>query len=267
MRHIIGLFLGIAFLLTACTAPVEDRPVVVTPPQAQEILQAPAPVITEPPTAAQPLPTEEVAPLIPATGAGEVETGAEQTASVDVDGLNLRVGPGLNHRILGVLPLGYEVQVQGRSVDSEWIAVRLADGRDGWLFGAFLRSDVNFAGLPVMEAYGGPLVEQAQPTAAVNLPGQYTLYMTIADNLATVSLIDFPASSDVSLRLAVPGVGPSMAVATGRTDSNGAAVVVFEMPRYWPDGSRITQTDLKLVATSADGSVSRSASIVYYQGE
>lgn len=188
-------------------------------------------------------------------------------ASVDIDGLNLRIGPGLNHRILGVLSLGTQVEVQGRSVDGDWIAVRLADGREGWMFGIYLKSEVDFAGLPVMEAYGGPLADQTQPTAAPDLPGSYTLYMTIADNRATVSLADFPANSEVSLRLAVRGEGSTMTVANGRTDANGAAVIVFEMPRYWADGNRITQNELTLFATSADGSISRNASITYYPGD
>lgn len=268
MKRIKVLIFGIAFLLTACAVPLSERPAeVVTPPAQQEVVQAPAPVSTPDPAEAQPFPAEEPAPLIPVTGADEIDAEPKLTAIVDVDGLNLRVGPGLNHRILGVLPRGLKVQLQGRSVDGEWIAVRLMDGKDGWLFGAFLTSEFDFADLPVMEAYGGPLAGQEQPTAAVNLPGRYTLYMTIVDDLATVSLSDFPAGSEVSLRLAVRGEGPAMTVASGRTASNGAAVIVFAMPRNWPDGSRISQTELKLVATSADGSISRSANIVYYPGE
>jgi hypothetical protein len=266
MKRLWVLITGIALFLTACAAPLAARPPEVVPSLSRETVVAPAVSPTQTPAAApQPLPTEEAAPLIPATGAEETEP--DQAASVDVDGLNLRVGPGLNHRILGVLSLGAQVQVQGRSVDGEWIAVRLADGTDGWLFGAFLKSEVDFANLPVLEAYGGPLGEQPQPAAEVDLPGEYTLYMTIADSQATVSLTDFPAGSEVTLRLAARGEGPSMTVATGRTDANGAAVIGFEMPRYWADGSPLSQSELKLVATSADGSISRSASIVYYQSQ
>jgi hypothetical protein len=141
----------------------------------------------------------------------------------------------------------------------------MPDGKDGWVFGAYLRSEVDFAGLPVMEAYGGP--DNAQPQPEVNLPGNYSLYMVIADNLAMVSLDSFPAASDITLRLSVRGEGPSMAVATGRTDDSGAASVSFEMPRYWADGSRITQTELRLTVETADGSAKRSANVVYYQGQ
>lgn len=144
--------------------------------------------------------------------------------------------------------------------------MKLEDGREGWVFGAFLRSQVDFAGLPVREAYGGPQPVEQQPATDPELPGKYTLYMTITDGQAAVSLDKFPVDTDIVLRLSVRGEGLVMTVATSRTDAEGKAFVTFEMPRVWADGSLITQNELRLTVTTVDGSQSRSASITYYPG-
>jgi hypothetical protein len=115
---------------------------------------------------------------------------------------------------------------------------------------------------------GSPVVTQPEPapTAQPSLPGKYTLYMSISANQAVVSMTKMPASSEVTVTLSVRG-GQSITAASGKTDENGAASFTFDMPRFWPDGSRITQNSLLLIATSADGSVTRTASISYDAGE
>jgi hypothetical protein len=51
-------------------------------------------------------------------------------ARIITDNLNVRLGPGLDYSVVGQLNEGAQIDVLGRSVDSEWLAV---DGA-GWIF-------------------------------------------------------------------------------------------------------------------------------------
>lgn len=84
-------------------------------------------------------------------------------ASGDV--LNVRDNPGASHPIVGSLPPGGRVQLDGysaRSDGSEWRSVLLEDGTRGWVNGTFLAPpsgwEVSFEGLPCLPdgpEYGG----------------------------------------------------------------------------------------------------------------
>lgn len=54
-----------------------------------------------------------------------------------------------------------------------------------------------------------------------------------------------------------------MKVASGTTSSSGSAQLTFAMPRTWSDGSVLSQSDLRLLVSTASGSKSMSVSIVY----
>jgi uncharacterized protein YgiM (DUF1202 family) len=65
----------------------------------------------------------------------------ERTSSrgmVNVQGLNLRLGPGANHKILRQLAEGTQVEIQGRSENLEWLLVRLPSGTQGWVFAEYV---------------------------------------------------------------------------------------------------------------------------------
>lgn len=63
------------------------------------------------------------------------ETSATATAE-----LNLRAGPGPSHEILGVIPEGGSVSVQGCLEASNWCEVA-HDGTDGWAYGDYLETE------------------------------------------------------------------------------------------------------------------------------
>ncbi len=227
---------------------------------AQQQAQAPAtvsvPTQAIPQTGATPITIEPASP-VPAENTGS-------TATVNTDGLNLRLGPGLNYRIRSVLPAGQSLEILGRSNNGDWIEVRLADGRGGWVYRSYLDTSLDLAALPVHEAAGGSVNEPSSSSVTPAAPSRYSLSMTIADNQAVVYLAKFSADKDVTVTLSAGG--KHMTVAGGKTDSSGAKTFAFEMPRNWPDGSRLTESSLTLMVRANDGSDSRSASISYYSG-
>lgn len=74
----------------------------------------------------------------------------------------------------------------------------------------------------------------------------------------------FAPERDVTLRLIVPGEGHAMSVATTTTDAQGGAILIFDMPTSWPDGSAVTQSQMELQVLSSDGKLLGKAKI-YYQ--
>ncbi len=283
MKRTLWFLILILVVLNACSARKPSAQV--TPAQTQV---SPMVAATETKIVSQPafLPLAG-SPLMPVTG-NAVQATAPQNevkvmptvapvsvspeAAIGEGGLNLRYGPGLNYRVSRVLNQGETVRLEGRSQDGDWIVARLPDGSAGWVFGAYLQTKANLAALPMLEASGGPVSTAGQPqpqasTTAAPKPRGYSLNMSIVDNQADVSLARFPANSEVTIRLGVRGEGPVMTVATAKTDENGSASVTFDMPDRWPDGSPITQSELRLTASTADGSFSGGANITYSAGE
>ena len=171
-------------------------------------------------------------------------------------GLNLRAGPGLGHRVILVLADKQAVELLGRSADSQWLEARLPEGLGGWVFASYVDVDGAISSLPVTEGAGGPT---DVPPAARG----YSLYVVIVDNQATVYLQKFPANAAFSVKLGPGGGSADLLVASGTTDANGSAQISFAMPRTWANGQRVTERNLTLAAATADGSFSRSVSVLY----
>lgn len=213
----------------------------------------------QPKAAATSIPTLTIPVTAPTQAPAAVD------AQVTADSLNMRVGPGMNHRIMAKLAAGQIVRLEGRSQTGAWLAVRLADGREGWVSSSYLRVNGSLASLPMLEAYGGPLAAdpaaQTQPTAK---PGRrYKLNVSINYNQVEVSMSGFEAERNVDLRLAVPGEDLAVTVASTKTDTQGSANLTFDMPTSWPDGSAITQNALELQVLGADGKMVGKARITY----
>lgn len=208
-------------------------------------------------------PTSIPEQVIPVTGSAQTPSQAATEAVVTADVLNMRVGPGMNHRIMRQLIVGQNVSLLGRSVNSGWIAIRLADGSEGWVYGSYLRHNTDLASLPVREAYGGPLPSSPQAQPASKPSGRYTLNVSIGYNQAQVTMAGFAAEREVTLRLVAPGQGLAMTVASTTTDAQGSASLTFDMPTNWPDGSAVTQSQLELQVLGLDGKVMGKAKIAY----
>jgi uncharacterized protein YraI len=199
-----------------------------------------------------------LAVLLSATGLAQAN--AVLAGSVDAPiGLNLRAGPGLTYRVQVVLKHGQSLELLGRSSNGQWLEARLPEsGLGGWVFADYVKTSGDTSALPVTEAAGGPTgIGDGRPAAAAG----YSLYVTIADNVATVYLQKYPANAEVAVKLG--RTQADQLVASGKTDANGEARIAFNMPARWADGSALASGNLKLAAQTLDGTFSRSATIVY----
>jgi uncharacterized protein YraI len=214
--------------------------------------QEPQPAVTDgQETPDQPIATPQTTDPAPAQ--------ADSSAVVNVTGLNLRMGPGYGYGVIHVLPEGQRLDVLGRSVNGDWIEVRLDEQTGGWVYARYLDASIDLATLPVKEAYGGPYSESGQPASA----STYSLYMSINGRQATINLGRFPANTQVTAWLGLPGERANLLVASGQTNANGSAQLDFVMPDEWSDGSPLSEQELLLVVRSTDGSYSQSATIYY----
>lgn len=184
---------------------------------------------------------------------------ADTSAVVNVTGLNLRMGPGYGYGVIRVLPEGQNLEVLGRSVNAEWIEIRLDEQTGGWVYGRYLDASIDLAALPVKEAYGGPYSESGQPASA----STYSLYMSINGRQATINLGRFPANTQVKAWLGLPGENANLLLTSGQTNANGSAQLDFVMPEKWQDGSPLSEQELLLVVRTLDGSYSQNATILY----
>lgn len=64
---------------------------------------------------------------------------AETMYVSDIVKITLRTGPGADHRVIGMLQSGQEVEIL-RSED-EWTQVKLTNGKQGWVLNSLLTSD------------------------------------------------------------------------------------------------------------------------------
>ncbi len=261
------IFLGmvVAILLSSCAPAAPITPVAALQPpvsttQAAALPEQPAAKPPEP-TAA---PTSAPVQVIPVTAPTQAPSTIAAVVTADV--LNMRVGPGMNHRIMAKLAANQTVSVEGRSLTGEWVAVRLADGSEGWVYSSYLSPSADLASLPVMEAYGGPVTSSPEPQPTSKPSGRYKLNVSISDNQAAVTMANFATNRDVTLRLVVPGQDLAMTVASTTTDGQGSANLTFDMPYSWPDGSAVTQSVMQLQVVGSDGKLLGKATITYQSG-
>lgn len=181
------------------------------------------------------------------------------TGAVNVEALNLRAGPGLNYLVLRVLKKDQALTLLGRSADSAWLDVRLANGTGGWVYAAYVATKAELGRLPVSQASGGP----AATTDFTCANTTFNLCMTIRDGQAALQVQKFLAQVEIVVRLGRSGSEPELIVANGRTDADGKAQIGFAMPRTWANGAPLTEQNLILSVTTPDGSFSRSANILF----
>lgn len=178
---------------------------------------------------------------------------------VNVQGLNLRVGPGGNHKILRQLAEGTQVEIQGRSENMEWLLVRLSSGTQGWVFADYVDTQAVIASLPLKEASGGAHLVPS------DVPQSRNVQVSIENNIATVDILGLPADTKLIVTLSRPGGKDDLIVGRGGTSADGSAMIRFDMPSEWPDGSLLKGGELVLIVSSKDGRASVSVNIQYYR--
>lgn len=87
-------------------------------------------------------------------------------ASVQID-LSLRVGPGVQWRLLRVIPQGFNVALDGRDVSGAWVRGITQDGEIGWMAARFLNIGTDGAfNLPVIDREAAITVSAPPPGAS-----------------------------------------------------------------------------------------------------
>ncbi len=74
----------------------------------------------------------------------------EPAAYVTANRLNVRSGPGINHRVVGQFVFHTVVTPIGRSLDNLWVQVRQEDGTPGWVSAAWLVTNRPVESLPLV---------------------------------------------------------------------------------------------------------------------
>ena len=93
----------------------------------------------------------------------EGDATAQGVATVLANRLNMRAGPGTDQQIVGALKRGEQVQLLGRSENSEWLQVQMDNGEIAWAAARWLDPTVPADSLPVT---GSATTAVPRPTGA-----------------------------------------------------------------------------------------------------
>lgn len=89
--------------------------------------------------------------LIPITGTTPPPpSGGQPAGVVKAYWLNVRTGPNVGFPVITTLPGGTGVALLGRDHTSTWLKVIIPDGRQGWVNGYYIDTNVPVASLPVL---------------------------------------------------------------------------------------------------------------------
>jgi hypothetical protein len=232
---------------------------VTTPIQTQPVApETELPIVS--PTPAAPPPTQEPPGPTPTAIAPQQEI---TPGKVNVNALNLRIGPGTNHPVLRLLHEGQALEIHGRSEKLDWLLVALPSGTQGWVATEFVDTQVNIASLPLREAYGGPYFIQPELPDDERKP--LDVRVVIENNIATVTISGFPGNSKILAKLGPAGGATDLVVASGTTSPNGNAILEFSMPAEWPIGNPVKSGEQTLVVAAQDGTFSTQITIQYYR--
>jgi hypothetical protein len=155
------------------------------------------------------------------------------------------------------MPQGLTLDIHGRSSDGKWLEVRLPDGTGGWAAAEYVDTDLSLTGIPVSDAHGGvPAMEPAViPDGGAD---PLDIEVSISGNQAALSLHNFPANAAVVITMRKAGKGGQWTVAHGTVGADGAVKLSFDVP-----DELAGEGELTLIASTAEGSYSRSASVQY----
>jgi serine/threonine protein kinase/formylglycine-generating enzyme required for sulfatase activity len=185
-----GLILGVGALLAGglvllCTVGTillaikscQATPTPTTAPMAR--VTTPAPTVT--PTATPIPPTDTPVPPtstpmsptdtpLPPTPVPPTDTPTPKlVAVVQAEAMNVRGGPGTEYDVLGQVKQGDKLEILARTEGSDWLQVRLSDGKKGWVSAELLEVDGGVAAIPVA-AVIPPTPTPSTPMPMVHVP-------------------------------------------------------------------------------------------------
>jgi hypothetical protein len=83
------------------------------------------------------------------TPTARIEAMPTPLVQVQVEGLNVRLGPGTDFPIVGQLSAGVELALLGRNETGDWLVVCCVDDKPGWVSGSLVSTTADIMALPV----------------------------------------------------------------------------------------------------------------------
>ncbi len=95
-----------------------------------------------------------------------VESTIVPDAIVNIDRLNLRLGPGTAYEALAAFSRGTTVEIIGKTGNMNWLKVRLGNGQVGWMSRDYLVVNISLANVELAEGPRAParIPSPSQPT-------------------------------------------------------------------------------------------------------
>ena len=234
-KILFGIVICSIVFLAACTAPTPQPtatlvfPTLAQPPTETKSAvtvedQTPEPIVTED------LPRDLVLDTFPAT--------------VNVQVINLRTGPGTGFDVLGQYAQDAPVAVLGKALGDEWLLVETPAGQLGWMTTVFLSMETPLEALPVFTSAYNVLVKGTVTDSSgvpVDLATVAVYQQTVAGELrsddATNAKGEFfaflPNGSQGKFSVAIVGIDCESSIMNadceygGKFDANGIAEITL----------------------------------------
>ncbi|MCP4141679.1 MAG: SH3 domain-containing protein [Chloroflexi bacterium] len=109
----------------------------------------------------------ESKPDVPVVSGGSPSAGDENTNGQTTQQINVRIGPGIDFAVLGLLNNEDGVVLTGKNIDGSWLQIEFVSGNDnkGWVFANYMKSDI-LDELPLIDESGEEIAESTQTVMA-----------------------------------------------------------------------------------------------------
>lgn len=233
-RNLTGIVV-ICFLLTACNAPTAQPTATLVFPTAPQSPTETLSAATSEVTTPEPGATEEAAQTLVLEAF---------SASVGVQVINLRAGPGTAFDVLGKYAKDAPLAVLGKSLGDEWLLVETPAGQLGWMTAIFIIMDTPIETLPIIPTAFSVMVtgtikdNNDAPVDKVNVAVyQQTVYGELRSDAATDAsgafYVFLPNGSQGVFSVSIVGVDCTSSIMDdnckyqGTFDANGIAEITL----------------------------------------
>ncbi|NIO72479.1 MAG: protein kinase [Anaerolineae bacterium] len=172
----------VGIIIVAVSGGLSPQPAL-EPPTATPVARVTTPAPPVPPTSTPVPPTDTsvpptstpVAPTytpLPPTDTAVPPTDTptpKPVAVVQAEAMNVRGGPGTEYDVLGQVKQGDKLEILARTEGSDWLQVRLTDGKEGWVSAQLVEVDGGVAAIPVA-AVIPPMPTPSTPMPMVHVP-------------------------------------------------------------------------------------------------
>jgi uncharacterized protein YgiM (DUF1202 family) len=176
---------------------------------------------------------------------------------VQVQQLNVRSGPGIVFQLITTIPQCDLITLLARNEEASWLNVQLVNETTGWVYGQYVKTNMDILDLPVKEGPDEP------PNGSGNNNGSKRgVLVTIEGLQAEVVAWGMPANDEFIVWLSGDEPALGLQVGNGKSDAEGNVNIIFIMPSHWSDGQPVTETTMYLSLRTQTGT-SVTATITY----